>query len=1041
MKIINDQSIQKFTAIPLIILFFLVNQIYCQGWQTTLPYETGSCNFETGVASSLDGGYVMFSNFTDETNENSGMKISKIDADGVIVWSKTITQNSYYFLAKDIKACTDGGFIIGGGEYDPFSLTGNGYSCKIDASGNLLWEYKTISSDVIFFDGVEETIDGGYILAGSSLDTATNSHNLYLEKLDGQGNQVWTSSPQGLFVRNLDVTVNTDSTIMIVGTSTIGTNYGGKFFKLDPSGNLIWQKSFNSNSTWGVFLNSIDKTTNGYILGGILDTTSKDIWLIQTDLDGNVVWDKTISSVNIEALNDIKTTPDQGYIIAASNVSNSNAIAIKTDSLGTIEWRKDIPNNYKFFSVDLAQDGGYVMSGIGKISSSITPIHVTFNSSTIDIDFEITSLAECGSYSSGTITATPLNTPPPYDFSWFNGAIGPTITPMQGWHYLTVTDGNGVPHPAKVFVPSTGKAELVKFDSEGALHSNYVSGNVLNDINDNCIIDQGDTPLRNWMIQLTGDDEYFTLSDSLGNYSFELDSGAYNISTIHPSALFDPCQPLYPVNLTNFDSLNLDIPIKSIVDCPIMTVNVGVIGMRRCMNPRIYIYYCNEGTVDATDVYVEVTLDTAFTFVSCPIPWTNLGGNTYSFDIGNVPYNSCNKFEILTNLSCNTTIGQAHCIEAHIFPDSLCVPPQAIWDGSITDLGVNCAPDSITFTITNIGQSGMNTSQDYIIVEDNVILKTDQYQLTPSDDFKLKVPSNGSTYRMYAEQAIGYFPSDYVPTVAIEGCGTNAFGTFSQGFINAYANTNNLDYSITRCIEVTGPFDPNDKRAQPTGYGAAHYIEQNIDLDYHIRFQNIGNDTAFNVVIRDTLSEHLNMATIKPGAASHPYQLDIIGNNILKFTFPNIELVDSTTNEPDSHGFIQFNIEQHEDLPLGTMIYNSAAIYFDYEAPVITNQTYHEIGENFIALLSSVNESEKYPNLAVKIYPNPFSQYADFVVENASNQTKMFSVIDIMGRTLTTTSFEGNHLRLQRKDLPAGTYFFTIKEHQQVLSTGRFMVH
>jgi len=88
-------------------------------------------------------------------------------------------------------------------------------------------------------------------------------------------------------------------------------------------------------------------------------------------------------------------------------------------------------------------------------------------------------------------------------------------------------------------------------------------------------------------------------------------------------------------------------------------------------------------------------------------------------------------------------------------------------------------------------------------------------------------------------------------------------------------------------------------------------------------------------VIRDTLSEFLDVTSIQQGASSHPYQLEILEYNILKFTFANINLVDSVTNEPESHGFVSFRISQLDSLPLGTVIHNSAAIFFDYEPPVI----------------------------------------------------------------------------------------------------------
>ncbi|MEL6866888.1 MAG: T9SS type A sorting domain-containing protein, partial [Bacteroidota bacterium] len=107
-------------------------------------------------------------------------------------------------------------------------------------------------------------------------------------------------------------------------------------------------------------------------------------------------------------------------------------------------------------------------------------------------------------------------------------------------------------------------------------------------------------------------------------------------------------------------------------------------------------------------------------------------------------------------------------------------------------------------------------------------------------------------------------------------------------------------------------------------------------LSYHIRFQNTGTDTAFTVVIRDTLDNDLNLRSLVPGPSSHAYELDVLPNRVLEFTFNDIHLPDSNTNEPASHGFVFFDIEV-ANRSLGTRIENSVGIYFDYNAPIITN--------------------------------------------------------------------------------------------------------
>ena len=113
-----------------------------------------------------------------------------------------------------------------------------------------------------------------------------------------------------------------------------------------------------------------------------------------------------------------------------------------------------------------------------------------------------------------------------------------------------------------------------------------------------------------------------------------------------------------------------------------------------------------------------------------------------------------------------------------------------------------------------------------------------------------------------------------------------------------------------RAIKDTGgqliaAYDPNDKAAQQIGYGSQHYIERGTPLDYKVRFQNTGNDTAFNIVILDTISTHLDLSTLQMKVASHDYTWEIINGHTLRVNFPNIKLVDSLTNELGSHGFFK----------------------------------------------------------------------------------------------------------------------------------------
>lgn len=145
---------------------------------------------------------------------------------------------------------------------------------------------------------------------------------------------------------------------------------------------------------------------------------------------------------------------------------------------------------------------------------------------------------------------------------------------------------------------------------------------------------------------------------------------------------------------------------------------------------------------------------------------------------------------------------------------------------------------------------------------------------------------------------------------------------------------------------VVGSYDPNDKRVWDVEDNNADGFIAPDDtlLRYMIRFQNTGTDTAFNIRIRDTLDADLETGSLDILGASHSYELllnDSTGRAI-EFFFPNILLLDSFQNEPLSHGFIEYTIRKRNGLPNGRSLDNTAAIYFDFNAPVITN-TVHSV--------------------------------------------------------------------------------------------------
>lgn len=233
------------------------------------------------------------------------------------------------------------------------------------------------------------------------------------------------------------------------------------------------------------------------------------------------------------------------------------------------------------------------------------------------------------------------------------------------------------------------------------------------------------------------------------------------------------------------------------------------------------------------------------------------------------------------------------------------------------------------------------------------------------------------------------------------------------------------------CISkvVSTSFDPNDKSVEPAGIGSNGAIGlQDKTLDYRIRFQNTGTAPAYNIYIMDTLSDKLDINTFKVLGFSHPYKIEIINGHILKFKFDNIMLPDSGTNMQASNGFIMYSIQQKSSNTIGTVIKNKAAIYFDYNSPIITNETI-----NTIVNPTYSNSYTKELN-ELNIYPNP----ADYLIELRSNQNlEEITITDIESKIVfTQKNIQSKQIHIDIKHLSNGIYF--VKTHAGMVK--RFVV-
>ncbi len=221
------------------------------------------------------------------------------------------------------------------------------------------------------------------------------------------------------------------------------------------------------------------------------------------------------------------------------------------------------------------------------------------------------------------------------------------------------------------------------------------------------------------------------------------------------------------------------------------------------------------------------------------------------------------------------------------------------------------------------------------------------------------------------------------------------------------------------CLPVVASFDPNDKTAFVNGQPNAPAVEPDKPLEYLIRFQNTGTDTAFNITVLDTLPSSLDAASVLPGAASHPYEFSLVDGRVLRFVFKNILLPDSLLNQAGSHGFVKFSVRQKTGNALGLKIENRAAIFFDFNAAVLTNSA-------VTTVLLPVRVLEATPAPSAKVWPQPAVERVEVLLENTGGQAVDWQMSDALGLLVRSGEASSERFVIERNGLGSGVYFLQI---------------
>ena len=922
----------------------------------------------------------------------------------------------------DVLNTPDGGFLsVGHQQISTSPLHADLYLIKTDAGGFEDWSQLVHDSLYSYYGkSLSPTDDGGYVIGGNAV--VENIPRGFLAKTDNLGNLEWlTITPQDSVWgrRALELA---DGSFMLAGSiftdSPHGPDYDFYQMRVSADGSTVIQEDQYGGPKFDDCRDMVETLQGDLLLAGFTNSFGAghyDAYLVKIDIDGAIIWARTEGTQDAELVFAIANTNDGNFIITGQSEKQTqfseDVFLSKINHDGSTEWWRTYPK----MGIDLANDvknasiGGYIITGYTQVSP--TSERQAFLLKT---------------YSNG-------------DEHWkkhFGGSGhegGLAVAEGSNWGYIMA----GFTHS---FGSGGADGYLVRTDNSGISNSCFVVGNVHSNDNESCIPEQFGEYIQNLIIEVAGDVTYFGTTDEDGNYSIPVMAGDYNVRLVNPSPLWGLCEDSIDVSLSGvFDTAVVNFDMHPDTSCTYMRVDLSTLMMRRCFQNIYTVNYCNLGTAEANPAEIEVAFDPYLIIDSTTLPWVSNVGNTYTFDVGYLDPFDCGSFNVYYTVDCDSTVlGQTHCSEAHITPAEICTDPNPQWDEASIELFATCMEDSIRFTIANLGVGDMVEPLGFIIIEDFIVGLQGDFQLESGEDTILMVPANGSTFRLEADQSFGH-PGNSKPSISVEGCGNVNFNT---GYVIQYPLNDADPFVDTDCRENTGSYDPNDKQAFPMGYGEEHLIEANTDIEYLIRFQNTGTDTAITVVIRDTLSRYLDPATIQVGGASHSFRYELYGEGILKFIFDDIMLPDSNINEPASHGFVKFKISQQRNLPIGTQVENSAAIYFDFNEPIITNTTYHLIAEDFIDV-EIIGNSTNYGSESlpwVHVYPNPFVEEAMFELKNVPGSEFDFHLLNANGKLLFATHFSGKKYQFKKEHLPSGIYFFKILSNDQSISYGKIVV-
>ncbi len=354
-------------------LFFASTAIALEPGDTLWTRTYGGTGSEQGfsVQQTQDGGYIITGYAM--INWNYDVYLIKTDAQGDTTWTRRFGGTSVE-QGNSVQQTSDGGYIIAGYTTSYGAGSWDAYLIKTDALGDTLWTQTYGGSSLDWAFSVQQTQDGGYIVTGSTQSYGAGSHDVWLIKTDQSGNQEWSRTFGGsAYDHGNSVQQTTDGGYLVAGiTLSYGAgSYDFWLIKTDGSGTEEWNYTF--GGTEDDQGNSVQQTADGgYIIVG--HTTSYgagdyDVYLVKTDASGTEEWSQTYGGSYMDIGEGVWQTSDGGYILTGETKSygagSYDVYLVKTDASGTEEWSQAYGggDDDKGYCIQQATDGGYITAG------------------------------------------------------------------------------------------------------------------------------------------------------------------------------------------------------------------------------------------------------------------------------------------------------------------------------------------------------------------------------------------------------------------------------------------------------------------------------------------------------------------------------------------------------------------------------------------------------------------------------------------------------------------------------------------------------